>query len=390
MGALLCRAGCCLSLLLASSITQAADPSKVWFLNHIGTLQRYKVSRFHDDGQVMVSAFAVADPTGGIGHYVQPSAVSRGGVTHLFVLAYEDGAWNRVHLFMSSNNISFSAHGAVFQADETEPYGIAQPSVTVDPSRSDPFLMYYVVRGANGVGTHIAAASSVDGHTWTRHGAVLTATGAGDEAHGISLGYVCRKADGAWTLWYNAFDTSDLMHTTGKVATASAPLGTFGSRATIATPDGLTFFLASAYSGNGYAVMASAAKLPIGVPVVVEGATQATQEVMTPTRQDGNVVYFDAPFRFTHTNRPLHSSIRNKLLPSYVQEQPDGSWRGIFTSFGANTGLMTEYTLEYEAASYNGTWTPRGTGLRFKPWFGQGLYSTENPSPLVSDPSCSN
>jgi hypothetical protein len=360
-------------------------------LNHYGTAGHYCVSRFHDDGQIIVGAFCMASPSGAVAHYAWPSAVDDNGVTNLYAMAYEAGAWNKLYLFTSTNNVTTTPQGVVFQADATEPYGISQPQITYDPTRpTDPWVMVYVVRGASGPGDTFKLATSANGRApWTRQGVVLTKSGT-DEAYGLSLGYICKKSDSEWAIFYVAFDTADLMHTTGKVAVHPSLAGPFTTKTTIIKPDGKTFTLASAAAGNGYGTLTSSASVTLGLPMVVQGTTQATQEVLTPIRQDGATVYFNVPFRFTHTNRPIHSSLRNKVAPSYAQEQPDGSWKGIFTTFGAAPGLASEYTSEFVSPTLQAIWTPAGTGLRFKPWLDQGLYSTENPTPLVSNPSCSN
>lgn len=354
---------------------------EIWFLNHYGTAGQYKVSRFNKDGTIHLPAFACANPFGSIAHFFQPSAIRVDGVTKLFVVGETTSGNFGIHLFTSTDNIAFSYYGQVFTPNGSEPNGITQANVFYDENQPDPFLMYYVVRGMNGPGS-IAVASSPDGVTWTRHGTVLSPSGS-DETYGISLGWVCKDPDnGDMVLWYNGFSTSDYMATTGKIARSSNPLGPFGNKTTIVSPDGLTFTLASGSSGNAYGIMASGQTSPVGVPMVIEGPSQAYQEVVTVIRQEGDYVHFERPLRFTHSNRPFHSSIRNKILPTFAKENPDGSWYGIFTSFGAAPGLTTEYTIEYSAPEIDGPWSPLGTGLKFKPWFGQGLYSTENPTPL--------
>jgi predicted GH43/DUF377 family glycosyl hydrolase len=355
----------------------------------MGNEQKYQVSRFSDDGTVLLDSFAIADPTASVQHYFQPSAVIHNGLTHLYVVGYEASppTW-RIHLFTSSDNLRFTHHGVVFNANRDEPHGITQSNVTYDSTRSDPFIMYYVVRGPDGPGRALGVATSEDGYFWTRHGEALVASGS-DEAYGISLGYVCRDKRGKWVLWYNAFDTVDLMHTRGKIAMASDPLGPFGEKTVIVEPDGLTFMLSSGNTGNAYGVLSSATRLPLGVPMVIEGVTQKTQEVVTPIRQNGIYVHFERPLNFTHRNRPLHSALRNKVLPTYARELPDGTWYGVFTTFGVAPGVNSEYTMEFTAPSLTGPWIASRTGLRFKPWFEQGRFSTENPTPLVTSPCCS-
>jgi hypothetical protein len=77
-----------------------------------------------------------------------------------------------------------------------------------------------------------------------------------------------------------------------------------------------------------------------------------------------------------------------KVEPSYAREHADGSWTGIATVYGPAPSVFAEYTTEIEAPSLAGPWTYAGTGTRFDPWLNVTIYSTENPTPLVTDGSC--
>lgn len=75
-----------------------------------------------------------------------------------------------------------------------------------------------------------------------------------------------------------------------------------------------------------------------------------------------------------------------KLDASYVCQMPDGSWRGLFTAFGAAGSLFAfEWTVAYSSPSLMGPWTPNGSS----PWLpllvdGASRTSVENPEPVRS------
>lgn len=142
----------------------------------------------------------------------------------------------------------------------------------------------------------------------------------------------------------------------------------------------------SANQAENTAIVGTA--LQIGMPHLI--VDSASNELVVPIRQDDSRVWFDRPLLFDHPDAVIASMAASKIDPSYAQQQPDGSWRGIMTVYGPQLGVFAEYTVEVSAPELEGRWSFDNTGVRFSPWMASTLYSAENPTPLTQGTDCTN
>ncbi|KRP85966.1 hypothetical protein AOQ73_36425 [Bradyrhizobium pachyrhizi] len=240
-------------------------------------------------------------------------------------------------------------------------------------------MIYYLDRASK----QIKLATSADGMSFTRHGAVITPSLPEEEA-GLSMSYACRRANGEYVIFYHGY-YNDTKNAVALVATADRPQGPFTKKTIIARPDGF----ASTLSAKRLTATATVdVRVPLGIPLLVGGGT-TKQEANVAIKQDERTIWFERPFVFNHVSDRLVSASRNKVELSYAQEQQDGSWRGVFTFYNADTGVTSEYTTEGSAQSLTAPWSYSRTGFRFKPWYPGGENSTENPTPLLKNDACS-
>lgn len=360
-----------------------AQDEREWYLNAAGTNGRYQIFAFNDDGsprfvQPVIASMAT------LTNLAWPSALNVGGERWLYVSGFDGTGWRAIYRWTSSDGASFLARGVAFSASALEPFGVGPAQVTYEPSAAEPFTMYYLVRGPAGPGATIAAATSHDGLTWTRRGVVVSAS-LPQEAGGLTVSYACRMQNGDHALFYSGY-SGDHSRAAAIVATGPSALGPFGAKTVIMEGDEFNVpFSANPAENTG---LVGGALVRTGIPHLV--ADGQYSEVVTPIRQDGPRVWLDRPLFFRHTAARLVSMAALKVEPSYAQQQPDGSWRAIMTTYGPVSGVLAEYTAEASAPTLTGPWTFDGTGLRFSPWLNATVYSTENPTPLVADASCSN
>ncbi|MDE2105795.1 MAG: hypothetical protein KGL39_51700 [Patescibacteria group bacterium] len=379
--------------ILAAVILMAAAgrPSfaEQWFLNGKIGSSPYVINQYDPDGLPHSDA-PVAMPPSGSTNVAWPSALIPFGGSKIFLYASTYGAlWNAVHLWTATSvDGPFIDQGSVFSADPVlEPYGIGPAQVTYEPtSILQPFIMYYLVRGASGPGQTIAVATSVDGVHWTRGGPVLS-TSLPQEAGGLSASYACKTASGDYALFYHGY-SSDLSAGYGLVATSNSATGPFSNKAVILAPQSFLTTLTS-YAGSVTARVPSGVSVPIGIPLLA-GYSTSGQEPVVAVRQSGTLVWFSRPFLYPHSSDQTISMLSAKVDPSYAQEQADGTWKGTATAYGPAPGVAAEYTTGVAGSSLSGPWTFAANGIAFTPFTSYGLNSTENPTPLVSDNKCSN
>jgi hypothetical protein len=368
--------------LLVAGFAPAPSQAGDWYLNGIGGTSPYQIWAYGDDG-LPLQASPVISPGSGISHIAWPSAIKVGSTYKVFASAYISG-WTQVHLFTSTDGLSFTSQGSVFSANASEISGIGPTHVSYDPSASEPYTMYYLVRGAGGPGPKIDVATSVDGVTWTRQGTAVSAS-MSEETGGLSISYACRRADGEYVLLYHGYE-EDLQNGTALVATSSSPLGPFTNKTVLMNWDDFESTL-TGNAGENTGLVHSGAKVPIGIPLVVVGSTQ---EVIVAKRQDGTRLWFDRPLLANHSSTNLYSAARRKVDFSYLKEMPNGSWRAFATIYGPAVGVHAEYVTTASATALTGPWIFDGSGLRFTPWLSATQLSAENPTPLTSSDSCAN
>ncbi|MCA1396396.1 hypothetical protein [Bradyrhizobium sp. BRP56] len=365
-------------LFVILSIFPGGAIARSWFLNGLGSSGIYHIWEFGDDGLVSSLTPALSPPDGVL-HLAWPSAIAPDAHTRrLYASAYTTD-WFELRLWTSTNEGAWIPQGIAFQSDASEPGGIGPAQVVYEPGAAEPYMIYYLDRASK----QIKLATSVDGMTFTRHGAVITPS-LPEEASGLSISYACRRANGEYVIFYHGY-YNNTQNAVALVATADSPHGPFTKKTIIARPDGFASTL-SAHRLNATATADVA--VPLGIPLLVGGGT-ARQEANVAIKQDETTIWFERPFVFDHVSDRLVSVSRNKVELSYAQEQPDGSWRGVFSLYNPDPNVASEYTTEGSARSLTAPWSYARTGFRFKPWYRGGENSTENPTPLLSNDACS-
>jgi hypothetical protein len=370
-----------LGVMLTANLAQAETPRQ-WFLNGNGTNETYQIFEFTDSG-LPRSVTPVASPVEPLQHVAWPSAIQVGDERWLLASGFDGTSWETIYRWVSTDNETFSAEGPWFSADASEPFGIGPAHVMFDPDAEESFIVIYLVRGESGPGSTIAVATSADGQAWTRSGAVISQS-LPQEAGGLTMSYACQMQDGDWALFYSGY-SEDLTHAAALVATGPSLFEPMTRKAVLFEGDDATTSLSANQAENTATVGIA---LQIGLPHLI--IDPAGNELVVPIAQDGSRVWFDRPLLFDHQEAVIASMAASKVDPSYAQQQPDGSWRGIVTVYGPQPGVFAEYTTEVSAPALDGEWTFDNTGVRFSPWMASTLYSAENPTPLSQGTSCAN
>ncbi|OZI40941.1 hypothetical protein CEG14_04120 [Bordetella genomosp. 1] len=268
-------------------------------------------------------------------------------------------------------------HGSVFAPNASEPQGIGPAQVFYDGSSARPFKMIYLVRGTP-VGTTLRLADSTDGQNWTRVGDVLTSTEP-FEATGVSPSWVFQNENGEWVLLYHAYESLDKAH----AAIAYAPsLGTpFANKKIIYSPDGKQHAVSGALKSSNVATVSGT--VLIGQPHVLRANDGSAMEPVIPVKQVGTTVYFDRPLLAAYPSGTMASVLRNKVDPSYVVKEADGTYMAYFTGYGQFPGVLSEYTARFRSPALTGPWTAAKDGFGFQPWAPDSILSTENPAAVI-------
>ena len=359
-----------------------------FYLNAFGESKTYQVFAYRPDG-IPASPLPVVTPKSigaSIQHVAWPSAVRVGNEILLFVSAFESGSWKRLYLLKSKDGLNFGFAEIAFEASKEEPFGIGPAHVTYDARAQEPFILFYQKRGPQGPGSSINLARSRDGKIWKRYGEILHAKGP-DEAAGISISWACQRMDGEWILFYQRFPTVYA----GSAAFVRKPdlLGTVEYRTTMLTGDGVAIGVIRAEAGQKKMLVDRPGAIRLGIPHLVIGMNGANQEVVVPVAYDGELVVFDRTFTRDWLDALLVSMARQKVDPSYFEENSDGSWSGFVTLFGPWPRVTAEYTTRVTGESLLGPWRFVGDGLAFALVDPEGIYSTENPARISNGCSCS-
>lgn len=367
-------------LLIALALCSPAG-AETFYLNANGASGKYNIVRFVDGVASPPSPIIgpLANNAGaGIVHAAWPSAFKLpNGKTRVYASRHNGSYWSDIGYWESTDGVSFALVGAALAHDATEPYGIGPSQVYFVPGEARPWHMVYVVRNAAQSGTVIALADSETGEagSWTRVGTVLESSEPW-EAFGVTPSFVVESSPGTWTLFYQGY--RDAMYGPAAIAQASSPKGPFTNKRVIMWPSQHEMTLnATRFADSGTVT----GTVRIGDPYILR--TTGALEVVTPVRQEGNRVWFDRPLFGTYVDGEMDHLLKNKIDPSYVQKEPDGTWSGAFTGYGVWQGVLNEYTFRVTAPSIEGPWTI-GDGVPFSPWYPEGLSSTENPAPVVA------
>lgn len=362
-------------LLMASP----AMSEPVFYLNASGG-SRYTIMRF--SGAFAHPTTPVIGPSndGGAANVAWPSAFKVSvPVTRVFASRYVGSLWSSIGLWESPDGVNFTYKGAALTANASEPQGIGPSVVAHDTGDSDHWKMIYMVRGA---GTSLALADSPTGAvgSWTRRGVVMTATETW-EAAGISPSHLFKDTDSdKWVLLYHAYETTDRAY--AAMATADDVDGPYSNKTILMNPVSSRNAVTGVAKFTNHGLMA---KSPIlGQPHVLRQMTPPAMEVVVPVKFENGVVYFDRPVFGDYTSGELAHVATNKIDPSFVERNPDGSWRGLWTGYGQFAGVLSEYTFEVSAPALAGPWSLSTSGLSFQPWTASGILSTENPTPIVA------
>lgn len=357
-----------------------------FFLNvccDAGGSGKYRIARFGADGiQNPPTPVIHANNIGaGISGVAWPSALKVGEEVWIYASRLGGSGWWDVGLWKSSDDgKTFSLYGAALTPDSSEPEGVGPAQVFYDGSSPRPFKMIYLVRGSP-VGTKLRLADSVDGQAWTRVGDVLTASEP-FEATGVSPSWVMKLDSGEWALYYHGYETVDKAHAV--VATAASIGDQFAAKSVIYSPDGRQNSISGGAKFTNFATVSGTVLL--GQPHVLRATDGSAMEPVVPIRQIGTVVYFDRPLMASYTNATLASVIKNKVDPSYIERQADGTYAGFFTGYGQYPGVLSEYTQRFLSPTALGPWTPAKDGFAFQPWSPASLLSTENPTAVIPAP----
>lgn len=373
------------ALLLAFASTAHAD---VFYTNNKGPGNPYSIGRFVDGTPSPMVPVIQKSGVGFDSHHIAwPSAVRVGSEIWVFAAGNNNVKWGAMGLWKSPDGVTFTRIGAVLTADATE-IEIRMPHVIYDPTDvAAPFKAWYgTVINAQGLSTEIRYATSVDGQTWTRHGAVVTAAAPFDAA-GLAPDYVCKDSTETWHLFYTAFPT--LTNANATEATASAPNGPY-TKSTIFPADGISVSVTNTPTpGSAVLVVSSTAGLRVNGTYVLSGGTQAKSQAVTIASISGNWVLLEGPLHITLTGpSTLYSIAKRKVSPSYVYED-GGEWFGLFTGFGPIDGILSEYVFRVKKTASGWVFDDSSAEMPFPPLLWPHLYSTENAEPVRTGPSCS-
>lgn len=377
-----------LAVLLFASLLVAPSFASVFYLNNKGPGVPYTISRFVDGYPSPMRP--VISPSGygfDKAHIAWPSGLLVGSEEWVFAAGHDGLKWGSVGLWKTSDGVNYVRVGAVITADAVEGE-IRMPTTTYDPDDlSAPFKMWYgAVINPQGLATQMRYATSQDGITWVKHGAVFTAAAPFDGT-GLAPDYVCRDDSGTWHVFYEGF--TSLSNANAVEATSPNPSGPY-TKSTIYPADGIsTAVLNVPKPGSALLNVTSAASLKVnGVYLLSDGNSTRTQ-VVTIASINGNSVLLEEPIHIQLTGAStLYSVAKRKVAPSYVK-QDGANWTGYFTGFGPLDGVLAEYL--FRVKKVGGLWVAdlSSPELPFPSLLPEHLYSTENAEPLKTGPGCS-
>jgi hypothetical protein len=359
----------------------ASRASDTFFLNTFGENNHYTIMRFERDG-LPVPAWPVIGRhnDGGI-HSAWPSALKVNGKERVYASRHDGQRWNDIGIWESSDGANFTFVSTALTASSTEPLGIGPAQVYYAAEDLRPFKLIYLIRGTP-IGTSFGLATSNDGLVWQREGVVYEVS-QNWEAAGGAPSFVTRTTWGQWVLAFQAYETIDKGN--AAIAIASSANGPFKDPRLIMEPINSRFTVTGAKRLIAQAEVSGPVR--IGEPYLLRSRSTRALEIVRPVRQNGSTLYFDRPLAsdFGSPADLVHVGSR-KVDPSYIWQGPDGSWHGYWTAYGAFDQVTSEYTFEVKAPSLTGPWTPEARGVVFSPWHMEGLFSTENPTPLTAVP----
>lgn len=346
-----------------------------YYLNGRTTSGSYKIFAIDPNGYPCNLNPVINPPTGKT-HIAWPNCIKAGATYKVWASTFtaSSGLWDCLRLLTSTDGITFSDQGDVFTANGSETAGIGPTAIMYDPSGAQPYLMYYLIRGAPGL--TIGSATSNDGITWIRQGIVYTSPGTGDEAGGVSVSYAL-KEDGEYIIGLHCYDNSG--HGISKMLRCATATGTFTIKATILSNDAWSATVTTT-AEQSYGTIPGGVTVPLGIPLVFAGTKQ---EINVAKSQLGTTIWFERPFTQTMSSVNVYSFVKMNADISMITKNLDGTWSGFVTGYAPDASVFAEYSSSVSCNSMAGTWAYSGTGLPFKQWLASNLVSYENPCGII-------
>lgn len=359
-----------IGVLFVSIINLGVAPAQAGFVaNAYGSSGKYRVFEFTSAGNLVrpVTPMSALDSA-------WPAAVEHNGTRHVFVSELVNGTWARIRLYTSLAGGVYADAGVVFEAGSEEPHGVGPTDLTFDGTT---WRLFYLIRGDAGPGRSIGLAISNDGVNFARQGVVYTA--AREAPGGLSLSYACSEP-GRHHLLIHAY-SSDLVTASSFLATASSVSGPYTFSATTLTPSAAGGTI-TGLAGDSFAVFTGT--IQPGRPIVVAGPTGVAPYFVTEVV--GSILYLNRPLEMNYREAAFADTFARKVDLSFIRKSGAG-WVGAATGYGSLHGLFAEYSGPVYAPSITGPWK-HGKGHFLSPYFNEGRISTENPSPVRTNPSC--
>jgi len=370
---------------------------RLWFLNGEGTNETYTVTAFGSGGERIPEAQQLL-----VGrHTAWPSAIDDGRSLKVYASVFDGTRWSQVGLWESTSfdPTQMDFVGEVKAALPDEPYGIGPVHVGYDPDQPHArarYLMWYLVRGAFGPGYTTRLAVSPDGLTWTSDREVLWATLPEEEAGFSGPSHACRLPTGQWVLFYHAYPSLTQSVAVVALSASNSPAGPFREKHVIMTPDDIaTTVVGDALPGTTSFTVRDHDLVSPGLAYMLSDGSPETLELVTVTSTQEGTITVALPLTHDHSNHALLSLLQKKVAPGFAWMTPQGAWGGVFTGYGHMVHseplqVASEYTVLVKSPSLLGPWevdTSRPAPV-FQPFSPDFLYSTENPTPVLSNANC--
>jgi hypothetical protein len=303
----------------------------------------------------------------------------------VFATRFNGSIWLDIAYWDSfDGGVTFGSPTAIITASGLgATYGLVDATLYYAKGEARPYKLLFGIRQASGIPNTITLADSTDCESFTVQGTVFTQGADTWQASGIVPSFVFQNGASQWVLLLHTYDSSGNGYAAYATATSSA--GPFGSATLIASPYTTQTGTLTGTAGQNTATT-NIGTVRLNEPYLVWNGTSQSAEIVTPIGQSGTTLTLDLPLHTSYTTATFAHVAAKHIDPSYAYPAADGSWRGIFTGYGAIAGLTSEYTLQMTASAFAGPWSIASGKLAFSP-FGPGSHcvnSTENPSPIVS------
>lgn len=368
---------------------EPALSSTFYFLNGYGMNRNYNLYRFDKSGLATPSNAVIGPLAGnageGIINVAHPSPIQLNDRVRVFAQRYSGSIWSDIAYWDSfDGGMTFGAPTAVITAESLGArFGLAYPAVYVAPGDAEPCKMIFGTRSSNGIPTALTLATSSDCSTWTVHGTVFSRGDDSWQAGGIAPSSVFRRRNGNWVVALNTYNAS-LAQAHVAYAEATSPNGPFNAATLMASPYTTQVGTLTGAKGENTGTT-SIGSLRLNEPYLVYRSGDQAANIVTPIAQSGTTVTFDVPLPETVSGAEFAHVAANKIDPSVIEENADGSATGIFTAYGALPDVLCEYTISVSASALKGPWFITSGKVVFKPYSigNDHINSTENPAPVI-------